>query len=95
MRALSAFLIFALLTAVCAPLIGQQKISDDLIYDEVRRKLATDATAKGGALVVEVKNGVVTLSGKVRSQRQKDRAESLTKKVRGVSKVINKLVIDV
>jgi osmotically-inducible protein OsmY len=91
MRAFSVFLLVSLLAA---SLVAQQKVSDDLIYDEVRRKLANDTTAKGGALGVEVKDGVVTLSGKVKSQKQKDRAESLTKKVRGVTKVINKLVVD-
>ena len=91
MRALLVFLILSLLAAT---LVAQQKVSDDLIYDEVRRKLANDTTAKGGALGVEVKDGVVTLSGKVKSQKQKDRAESLTKKVRGVTKVINKIVVD-
>ncbi len=91
MRALFVFLLLSLLAAT---LVAQQKVSDDLIYDEVRRKLANDTTAKGGALGVEVKDGVVTLSGKVKSQKQKDRAESLTKKVRGVTKVINKLVVD-
>ena len=90
MRALLVFLILLL----AATLVAQQKVSDDLIYDEVRRKLANDTTAKGGALGVEVKDGVVTLSGKVKSQKQKDRAESLTKKVRGVTKVINKIVLD-
>lgn len=91
MRALSVFLILLLLAAA---LVAQQKVSDDVIYDQVRRKLATDTTAKGGALGVEVKDGVVTLSGKVKTQKQKDRAESLTKKVRGVTKVINKIVLD-
>ena len=94
MRVLSAFLILSLVAAACSALFAQQKISDDVIYDEVRRKLANDTTAKGGALGVEVKDGVVTLSGKVKTQKQKDRAESLTKKVRGVTKVINKLVLD-
>ena len=94
MRALSTFLILALVAAACAPLVAQQKISDDVIYDEVRRKLANDTTARGGGLGVEVKDGVVTLTGKVRSEKQKNRAESVTKKVRGVAKVINKLVVD-
>jgi hyperosmotically inducible protein len=91
MRAFYAFLILLLLATT---LVAQQKISDDVIYDQVRRRLATDTTAKGGALEVEVKEGVVTLSGKVKTQKQKDRAESLTKKVRGVTKVINKIVVD-
>ena len=94
MRALSAFLIVALLAAACAPLLAQQKISDDMIHDMVLKRLASDTTAKGGGFGVEVKDGVVTLTGKARTEKQKNRAESLTKKVRGVTKVINKLVVD-
>ncbi len=94
MRVLSVVLILSLLTAVCAPLVAQSKISDDQIYDEVRRKLADDTTVKGGALEVEVKEGVVTLSGKVKSEKQKNKAESLTKKVKGVTKVVNELVVE-
>ena len=94
MRALSTFLILALATVTCVTLYAQQKVSDDVIHDEVLKKLAHDSTAKGGGFGVEVKDGVVTLTGKVRSEKQKDRAESLTKKVRGVTKVINKLVLE-
>ena len=95
MRTLSAILVLSLLVVSSASLFAQQKISDDLIYDEVRRRLANDMTAQGGGIEVEVKEGVVTLSGKVKNQRQKDRAERVTKKVRGVTKVINKLAIEV
>ena len=76
-------------------MFAESKRSDDLIYDEVRRKLANDTTAKGGGLEVEVHDGVVTLRGKVKSERQKNRAESVTKKVKGVTKVINELVIEI
>jgi osmotically-inducible protein OsmY len=94
MRALSVVLIMSLLSACCTPLFAQNKRSDDLIYDEVRRKLANDMTAKGGGLEVEVHDGVVTLRGKVKSEKQKSRAESVTKKVKGVTKVINELVVE-
>ncbi|MCC7176659.1 MAG: BON domain-containing protein [Bryobacterales bacterium] len=94
MRALSAFLVLALVTAACAPLFAQQKVTDDWIYDEVRRRLANDTVVKGGGLGVEVAGGVVTLSGKVKTKKQKTRAETITKRVRGVSKVVNKLVVD-
>jgi hyperosmotically inducible periplasmic protein len=95
MRTLSAFLVFLLLASFSVVLLAQPKVSDDLIYDEVRRRLANDMTAQGGGIEVEVKEGVVTLSGKVKNEKQKTRAESLTKKVRGVTKVINKLVIEI
>ena len=40
-----------------------------------------------------VKDGVVTLNGQVDEPKAKDRAEKLTKKVKGVKQVINNLTI--
>jgi osmotically-inducible protein OsmY len=68
--------------------------SDDHIYDEVRMKLAQDRDIGGNAYEVEVKDGEVTLSGKVQSQKQKTRAEHVARKVKGVKSVNNKLVIE-
>ena len=66
---------------------------DDRIYDEVRRKLANDLDVKGAGIDVAVKNGVVTLSGKVHTERGKEKADKLTKKIKGVSSVQNNLVV--
>jgi osmotically-inducible protein OsmY len=66
---------------------------DDRIYDEVRRKLANDLDVKGAGIDVAVKNGVVTLSGKVHTERGKDKADKLTKKVKGVTSVQNNLMV--
>ena len=38
-------------------------MTDDTITDQVRLKLTSDPDVKGGALQVDVKQGVVTLSG--------------------------------
>ncbi len=79
---------------VAAPLMAADKaVSDDMIYDLVRRRLASDPVVKGGALDVDVKQGVVTLRGKVELEKQKARAEKLARKVRGVRKVVNELVV--
>jgi osmotically-inducible protein OsmY len=66
---------------------------DDRIYDEVRRKLANDVDVKGAGIDVAVKSGVVTLSGKVHNERGKEKAEKLTKKIKGVTSVQNNLVV--
>jgi len=66
---------------------------DDRIYDEVRRKLANDLDVKGAGIDVAVKNGAVTLSGKVHTERGKEKAEKLTKKTKGVTSVVNSLVV--
>ena len=78
-----------LLAGIC--LAADKIISDDMIYDNVRIKLASDQIVKGGALNVDVKQGVVTLGGMVENNRQKDRATKLVKSVKGVKQVINNL----
>ena len=75
-----------------APLLfAQGNHADDQIYDEVRRKLANDVDVKGGAFEVEVKNGVVTLKGRVRTEKGRDKATRIVKKVKGVTNVVNQL----
>ena len=85
----SLFVVAALLLpAVWA---ADKSLSDDAIYDQVKRKLANDVVVKGGGLDVEVKDGVVTLTGAVERAVQKDKAEKITKKIKGVKQVINNL----
>jgi len=69
------------------------QITDDTIIDQVRLKLTSDPDVKGGALGVDVKQGVVTLTGAVELPKQRAKAEKLTRKVKGVKSVINKLEI--
>jgi osmotically-inducible protein OsmY len=86
----------ALLAALIVPAAAQKSApSDDHIYDQVRLKLAGDVTVNGGALEVDVKEGVVTLRGKVRTQKAKDKAAKVAGRVKGVKSVVNELVIDV
>jgi osmotically-inducible protein OsmY len=94
MRVLSVVLVFSMLALITAPLAAADKVSDDKIYDEVKLKLGLDTQVRGGGFTIEVKEGVVTIEGKVRGAKQKDRAERLTKKVKGVVKVVNKLVVE-
>lgn len=68
--------------------------SDDYLNDSVRQKLAADSLVKGGNIEVEVKDGVVTLKGKVQESKQKDKAERLAKKIGGVKSVVNNITIE-
>jgi osmotically-inducible protein OsmY len=78
----------------CALLFAQSKPNnDDRIHDQVRQKLATDRDVRGGGLEVEVKDGVVTLRGALREEKQKQKAEKITKKVKGVTKVVNEISV--
>lgn len=85
---MSLLLIFALL----APLLVAQKVpTDDSIYDEVRRRLANDEEVKGAGIDVDVKNGTVTLKGRVRTDRARAKATTIVKKIKGVTNVDNQL----
>jgi osmotically-inducible protein OsmY len=56
-------------------------------------RLANDQVVKGGALQVDVKDGVVTLSGAVDLGEQRDKAPKLARKVKGVKEVINNITV--
>jgi hyperosmotically inducible protein len=73
--------------------LAQKPVSDDEIYDKVRLRLVSDTAVQGGALEVEVKDGAVTLKGKVRTDKAKEKATRLTKGVKGVKSVDNQLVV--
>ena len=72
---------------------AQSNKDDDRIYDQVRLRLASNPDVKGGAIEVKVDDGVVTLIGKVRTEKARTKAESLAGKVKGVKKVINQLTV--
>ncbi len=92
MRLLSLTVVLALLVT---PLFAQKggPVTDDTITDQVMVKLANDAELGGIKFEVTVHEGTVTLKGKVRSDKQKTKAEKVTKKVKGVTSVVNQLVI--
>jgi len=68
-------------------------MTDDTITDQVRLKLTSDPDVKGGALEVNVKEGVVTLSGNVELPKQREKAEKLARKVKGVKSVVNHIEV--
>lgn len=82
--------------ALLAPLLLAQKapVTDDTIFDMVRLKLASDPDVRGGAFDVQVKDGVVTIKGRVDKESYKQRAEKLAKKVKGVKSVVNQLLVE-
>ncbi len=89
-RLFAAFLFLCLMTPF-APAQGTGSKEDDKIYDEVRRKLADDVDVKGAAFDVVVKNGVVTLHGRVHTEKAKEKATRITRKIKGVTNVDNEL----
>ena len=91
---LPVVLFLTLLPTLPAVAIAANKpVTDDFISDTIRQKLAADTIVKGGAINVDVKNGVVTLSGNVEDDKQKSKAEKIAKKVNGVKTVTNEIKI--
>ncbi len=79
---------------VTGALAQKAPVNDDTIFDQVRLKLASDPDVRGGAFDVQVKDGVVTIKGRVDKEGYKQRAERLTKKVKGVKSVVNLLLVE-
>jgi osmotically-inducible protein OsmY len=93
MRLLSLTLLFAL---VLTPLLAEKDktpVSDDVIVDQVRVKIADDSEVGGQPIQVDAHGGVVLLTGKVTTDKLKAKVEKIAKKVKGVTGVDNKLTI--
>jgi osmotically-inducible protein OsmY len=93
MRLISITILLAL---VLPPLFAEKDktpVTDDVIVDQVRVKLADDSEIGGQPIQVDAHNGVVVLTGKVRLEKYKTKAEKIAKKVKGVTGVEDKLAV--
>jgi osmotically-inducible protein OsmY len=93
MRLISITILFAL---VVTPLLAEKDktpVTDDVIVDQVRVRIADDSEIGGQPINVDAHNGVVVLTGKIANEKLKAKAEKVAKKVKGVTGVDNKLVI--
>jgi osmotically-inducible protein OsmY len=98
MRLLAISLFFSLLLTplLAQPLFAQKDkppVSDDVIVDQVRVRIADDSEVGGQPIQVDAHNGVVVLTGKITNDKLKSRVEKLAKKVKGVTGVDDKLVV--
>lgn len=92
---MTRYAVLVLAFIVClAPVFAQKGVKGDgEIHDQVLIRLAGDQDVKGTGINVEVQDGVVTLTGKVESDKIRSKAEKLAKKVKGVKSVNNKLAV--
>jgi osmotically-inducible protein OsmY len=70
-----------------------QYVDDSTITTSVKTKLAADKLASLTRVGVDTTNQVVSLSGIVETQQEKQRAEDLARQVSGVKGVKNNLQI--
>jgi osmotically-inducible protein OsmY len=86
-------ILFLLLALVLPTFSASSDVDDDTLYDQVRIRIANDRDTGGNKIDVHVADGKVELTGKVKTERQKIRAEKLTRKVKGVRNVVNKIEV--
>jgi len=87
-----ALLVVAPLTAGCGKTVGET-IDDTTTTTRVKTALLNDPAVGGLRIDVDTFKGVVTLSGRVKNQTEKDQAVALARKVDGVSEVKDALQI--
>jgi hyperosmotically inducible protein len=85
---LGAFL--ALASANCE----RRGVADSVITAMVKSKLAVDNETSSANINVDTMNGVVTLTGVVTTQANKEQAERIARSVEGVTRVINNITVE-
>jgi osmotically-inducible protein OsmY len=80
------------LVAGCGKTIGET-IDDTTITTRVKTSMLNDPAVSGTGIDVDTYKGVVTLSGRVKSQAEHDQALALARKVDGVTDVKDALQI--
>lgn len=96
-------LVVALAAIVAGPLAGcaggpkqqstQEYAKSNLTEARVKTALLEDAITSGNAIKVEVYKGTVQLSGFAKTQEEKAHATDVAKKVEGVEKVVNNIIV--
>ena len=92
-NALAAFLAVAMMTAACGKTVGQT-IDDTTITTRVKTAMLNDESVGGLRVDVDTFKGVVTLSGRVKSQAEKERAIAIARSTSGVVEVKDALQIE-
>jgi hyperosmotically inducible protein len=90
---LAAIVLAASLSAGCAGRTIRPATDDGGISTRVRTALLNDPQVAAGQINVTAANGVVTLSGSVRTAAERDRAVALARQTSGVSDVRSELSV--
>jgi osmotically-inducible protein OsmY len=89
---LLATIVAAPLVAGCGKTVGET-IDDTTITTRVKTAMLNDPAVGGLRIDVDTYKGVVTLSGRVKSQTEHDQAMALARKVDGVTDVKDALQV--
>lgn len=91
-RWLLALLLVVPLTVACGKTVGET-IDDTTITTRVKTAMLNDPTVGGLAINVDTFKGVVTLSGRVKSQAEREQAIMIARRTTGVVEVKDALQI--
>ena len=85
------------LTAGCAVTRGQESVGayvdDSSITSSIKARMVEDKSVDAAAITVETLNGNVQLSGFAKDRLEKQTAESIAMKVKGVKSVQNNIAV--
>src|SRR5262249_11010541 len=92
MKASIFLTVVAALVSLCA--CNSQALDDSAITAKIKAKLAGDSQTSAIKIGVETTDGVVTLTGTVPTEQEKDKAKELANSEAGVKRVVNNLNVD-
>src|SRR5438128_4736170 len=88
--------VLPIVVAITVVLVGcsSQAIDDTTVSAKVKSKLAGDPQTSAIKIGVQTNAGVVTLSGTVPTDAEKDKAEQIAKNTDGVKRVVNDIRVN-
>jgi hyperosmotically inducible protein len=72
---------------------AQEALSDGGLTAKIKAKMALDDTVKALDLNIDTVDGVVTVTGKVRTSAERDRALALARETNGVKRVVDRTTV--
>ena len=71
----------------------RRAVVDGALTSKIKAKMALDDTVRALQIDVDTSNGVVTLTGSIRSEAERQRALALARETDGVTQVVDRLAI--
>jgi osmotically-inducible protein OsmY len=71
--------------------VTPKPLDDTMIAEEIRKNLAVDGMT---GMTIDVKDGVVTLKGHVKTSSDRQKAVDDARRVNGVKRVINQITLE-
>ena len=72
---------------------AQQALTEGSLTAKIKSKMALDDTVRAATIHVNTDGSVVTLSGTIRSEAERAKAVQLARETKGVTSVVDRLVI--